>query len=60
MKKTQVLIVRVTPEQNQILIAKTRSAGFLKKADYVRSILFMSLSTEEKINKIFDKVCENG
>ena len=54
------LVTRITPEQEQILIAKARSAGYLKIAEYVRSVLFRSLSAEEKINQIYDKVVKNG
>jgi len=60
MDKIKTLIVRITAEQDEILHAKARSNGFLKKSEYVRSVLFRSLSVEDKITKIFDKVCKDG
>jgi len=60
MDKTKIITLRLTPNQEQILIAKARSAGFLQKSDYIRFVLFMSMTVEEKINKMYDKVCENG
>ncbi|MFH1848858.1 MAG: hypothetical protein ABH879_01595 [archaeon] len=59
MKKLR-LGTRLTPDQNQILIAKARAAGYTKTADYVRSVLFMSMTVEEKINKIYERVCKDG
>ncbi len=60
MVKTKVVTVKISPEQEQILIAKAKSAGFMKKSDYIRFALFMSFSMEEKINKIYEKVCQDG
>jgi len=60
MAKTKILTVKISPEQEQILIARARSAGFLKKSDYVRFSLFMSMPMEEKINDIHKKVCGDG
>ncbi len=57
MAKTKILIVRITKEQGQILEAKTKLAGFVKKSDYVRYSLFMKMPIEEKINQIHEKVC---
>ena len=54
-----MLMIRISPEQENILLAKTRSAGFRRKSEYVRYVLFMPLLVEEKINKIYEKVCEN-
>ncbi|MDD3175927.1 MAG: hypothetical protein PHU51_05610 [Candidatus Nanoarchaeia archaeon] len=50
---------RITPEQNKILQARARSLGFSKTADYVRSVLFRTMPIEDKINKIYEKVCKN-
>ena len=50
--------IRVTPEQKKILEAKARSAGYTKIAFYVRAILFKSMSSEEKINAIYEKICK--
>jgi len=52
--------LRVTPEQHQILQAKARSAGYTKVAFYIRAQLFRTLSTEEKINAIYEKICEDS
>jgi len=57
MRKANMLMIRISPEQENILLAKTRSAGFRRKSEYVRYVLFMPLPIEEKISKIFEKVC---
>jgi hypothetical protein len=54
--KNKVLIVKISEEQEKILQMKTRSAGFIKKSDYVRFVLFMSLNSQDMIKKIYDKV----
>ncbi len=58
--KTKIISVKISEEQEQILMARTRSAGFLKKSNYVRFTLFMSMPIEDKINQIYEKVCKNG
>ena len=60
MKKEKVLIVRITEEQEKILQAKASSAGFIKKSDYVRYILFMPMNVNEMIQKLYDKVVKHG
>ena len=60
MAKTKTIIVRITLEQEQILQARARASGFLRKSDYIRFSLFMSLPLEEKINQIHAKVINNG
>ena len=60
MVKNKMVIIRITEEQNRLLLEKTHKTGFMKKADYVRNILFTELNTEDKINKIYEKVCKNG
>ncbi|MBU1975422.1 MAG: hypothetical protein KKG59_03385 [Nanoarchaeota archaeon] len=60
MEKSKMLIIRITPKQNELLLEKARSAGFLKKSEYIRSVLFRSIPLEEKINQIHNKVCKNG
>ena len=60
MVKTKAFVVRINPEQEQILEARARAAGFMHKSDYIRFSLFMPMPIEEKINKIFEKVCKNG
>ncbi len=60
MAKLKMLLVRITPEQDKLLTVKTREAGFLKRAEYVRSVLFMALSMEEKIESIYKKVMKDG
>jgi len=57
--KTKTLAVRLTEEQNVILQAKARSAGYTKIAFYIRAVLFRSISTEEKINAIYEKICQD-
>jgi len=49
MKKKKVLIVRITEEQEKILEAKASSAGFIKKSDYVRYVLFMSNNAKDTL-----------
>jgi hypothetical protein len=56
--KTKTIVVRITSEQDQILQAKARSAGFLQKSDYIRYSLFMKMPIEEKINAIYERVVE--
>lgn len=50
--------IRVTEDQKKILEAKARSAGYTKVAFYVRAMLFKSMSSEEKINAIYEKICK--
>ena len=57
--KTKPLVVRLTPEQDQILLARAKAMGFHQRSDYVRFVLFMKMPMEEKINKIYDKVVED-
>ncbi len=40
MVKTKMLVIRITEEQEKILQAKAKSAGFWKKSEYIRTILF--------------------
>ena len=58
--RPRCVTVRLTKEQFQILDAKVRSAGFANRSDYVRAILFMPLTFQEKIDKIYEKVVLNG
>tara|TARA_Y100000310_G_scaffold344863_1_gene460090 strand:+ start:465 stop:602 length:138 start_codon:yes stop_codon:yes gene_type:complete len=44
--KTKTIVIRLTEEQEQILVARSRSAGFLQKSDYVQSILFLKMPIE--------------
>ncbi|MCK5283906.1 MAG: hypothetical protein KAK00_11000 [Nanoarchaeota archaeon] len=60
MKKEKVLIVRITEEQEKILEAKASSAGFIKKSDYVRYVLFMPINVNEMIKQIYNKVVKDG
>jgi len=52
--------LRVTKEQKNILEAKAKSEGYTKLAFYLRSILFRSLSTEDKIDAIYKKICRDS
>ena len=58
--KTKALVVRLTEEQDQILIARARSMGFHQRSDYIRFVLFMKMPFEEKIDQIYNKVVEDG
>jgi hypothetical protein len=58
--KTKTVVIRITEEQDQVLLARTRSAGFQQKSDYVRFSLFMKIPVEEKIDAIYQKVVKNG
>ena len=50
--------LRVTKEQKSILEAKARAEGYTKLAFYLRSVLFRSFSSEDKIDAIYKKICE--
>ena len=54
MKKEKVLIVRITEDQEKIPEAKASSAGFIKKSDYVRYVLFMPINTSDMIQQTKD------
>lgn len=58
--KTKAVVIRLTEEQDQVLLARATSAGFLQKSDYVRSVLFLKMPLEEKIEAIYQKVVQNG
>ena len=61
---SQVLIISMkkrfemvlTAEQDKILEAKARSAGFFHKSEFVRFTLFMEMSLADKINAIYKKI----
>lgn len=53
-------MVRITFEQKKILEAKVRNAGFKKKSDFIRSLLFQSHNTNEMIKEIYNKVVKDG
>ncbi|MFH1770115.1 MAG: hypothetical protein ABH828_01010 [archaeon] len=50
---------RITKEQKNVLEAKARAEGYTKVAFYIRAVLFKTMSTEEKINAIYEKVCKD-
>jgi len=58
--KTKALVIRLTEEQEQILLVRAKSMGFHQRSDYVRFVLFIKKSFEEKIDKIYNKVVEDG
>ena len=60
MKKEKVLIVRLTDEQEKILEAKASGAGFIKKSDYVRYVLFMSNNVNDMLQTIYNKLIKDG
>jgi len=48
--------INLTPEQEKILNAKVKAAGFYRRSEYIRFILFMERSFIEKINEIHKEV----
>ena len=56
-KKIEILL---TEEQERMLEARARAAGFCHKSEYVRFILFMDISFLEKVNAIYNKVVKNA
>ena len=38
--KTKMLVIRLTEEQDKLLQERTKSTGFWKKSEYVRTVLF--------------------
>ena len=40
MVKTKMLIIRITEEQEQIILSRANASGFAKKSEYARTILF--------------------
>ena len=59
MGKDRFVVVRLSEDQQKILEAKMKAAGFLRKSEYIRFCLFMSMPMEEKIDMIFKMVVEN-
>ena len=59
MTKTKTLVVRLTDEQDKILIARARTMGFSQRSEFVRFVLFMKMPIEEKIDKVYQKVVKN-
>ena len=39
-----MLVIRLTEEQEKLLQEKTKSAGFWKKSEYVRTVLFKGVN----------------
>lgn len=60
MAKLITISLRITKEQEQILETRARAAGFFNKSEYIRMALFRPMPVEEKIDKIFRKVCGDG
>ena len=58
--KDKVLIIRITEEQKQILEDKAKNAGFIKKSDYIRFVLFMPDNVDTMIKRIYKKVVEDA
>ena len=54
--KEKVLKIRISNNQLDILEAKARSAGFRRKSDYVRYVLFMPMNVHDMIKEIYDKI----
>lgn len=59
-QKVEYLMVRVTKEQKEKISNMARTAGFKRKSDYVRSLLFKSQDINGMIKEIYDKVVNNG
>ena len=60
-QKLKFISIRITPEQEKILEAKANAAGFRNKSEFVRFLLFMTQTTAEKIDALFEKLCnQNG
>jgi len=53
MPKTRMIKFRITPEQYQALLARTRASNALSVAAYLRQLAF-----EQPL--LYDKLCENN
>lgn len=51
--------MRITEEQDKILEAKARAMGFIKKSDYVRTLIFIPMNLQDLIKEIHNKVMKN-
>ena len=58
--KDQELKIRLSREQLNDLRYKAFHAGFRGVSEYVRFFLFFSNSHIDKIEKIYEKICENN
>jgi hypothetical protein len=58
--ETKRLEIRVTHEQDRILAKKAYDAGFCRKNDYIRSVIFIEPSFYEKIDTIYNKLIKNA
>ena len=58
--KDKILKVRLSQEQLNDLRYKAHICGFRGVSDYIRFQLFLSQSHVDKIEKIYQKVCENN
>ena len=56
-KKDKRLKLWLTEEQREQLKQDTTNAGFTTISEYIRFQLFLTKTTSEKINKIYQKVC---
>jgi hypothetical protein len=59
-EKVEYIMFRVTTEQKKTLESKARDAGFKRKSDFMRSVLFNPNTTNEMIKEIYTKVVKNG
>ena len=57
MKRFELLL---TEEQLVNLEEKSRKAGFLRKSEYIRLILFIENSFTKKIDEIYKRLIENA
>lgn len=58
MVQTVKMTIRITKEQNNVLKAKARASGYSQVSFYVRAMLFKTMTTEEKIDAIYQKICK--
>ena len=57
--KDKILIVKLSEEQDRLLMEKANKAGFVKKSDFVRFSLFIKLNLEDMVKEIHEKVMKN-
>ncbi len=62
-EKTRFFTMRITEQQYKLLEAKAAEAGYSKKSDFVRWLLFISMSianlikdTNERVKRIEQKI----
>lgn len=56
MKKDRTVIVRLTPNQHEILLARVQAEGYSSAAEMIRARLFLERNFERKIAEIHDAI----